>query len=108
MIKVSMAAEADTVIVPDRCLKVFRIPDIYFVSMWIMAFPARKTIFLQLEMSTLLILCLYFVKMELCESLISPMAVDTVIFFLHPELARMRKVFIIIGMTICTAETFMI
>jgi hypothetical protein len=108
MVIVGMTVQADIIIVQYRLLKVNGMPHADLVIMRSMAFPACESFFLQFEMNTLLIFTFYFFKFELGELFIPAMAVNAIVFLLHPQLTGMRKFGILPGMTVCTAEAFMI
>jgi hypothetical protein len=95
-----MAVQTDLIVIGNGTGEIFRIPDIDFIRMRIMAFPAGKCITMRSIMNTLLKFPFDFLEMISCELFVVPMTIDAVILALHPELLRMGECVIFCCMTI--------
>jgi hypothetical protein len=105
---VRMALQTYVVIIKYCLLQVLAVADAYTVIMRAMTFPACKTFLLKFEMCALLIFRFNDFEIKLRKLFIPAMAVDAVKALFHPELSRMRKLHILSGMTVGTAEAFMV
>jgi hypothetical protein len=90
--EVRMAIQTDRIVIKDGFFQIFTVPDVDLIAVGIMAFPACKSFFLQLEVGTLPVICFYFLKTEAGESFVSSMAIEAVVFKLHAKLSRVREI----------------
>jgi hypothetical protein len=105
LVNICMAGEAYLIVVADKLFHILIGTRIDLIGMRIMAHPTGKFFGMLGGMHTFMKFFFYALKVVLGIMVITAMAVNALIDWLHPQLSRMGESFVIVGVTVNTLKT---
>ena len=105
---ITMAIQADRIVIDNRLSNIFIGPCIDLVGMWIVAHPAGKIITVFFRVNAFLEFCINFLKIEMSIGFVTRVSIQAGILVFHAKVTCVGEVFVILRMTISTFERPMI